>query len=638
MKDKKTALVMVDDIIIERGYIKVTKIITVRKSRSYEILFFGDNTEWMTELNNTTLDELSFNNNAQVFSQVNIQNSWTRTFDDGDDHVYPWISYGTYRFINGVSVEDIRPAIRYRAIVERGLEKAGFTLTSNLMDGANWKQLIHPHVGDKFVHSEAVRTDKLFKASSTALQTFTLNSPVEMIFPDDSTGDNFDNGAHYNSSTNKYIIDIDSKYRFQASLLQDQSSIGGGVVAALLFKNGILLGPLDPLDIILDATHFQGKALVFRSGYFFLEAGDEIDFRIAYSAFPGTQFVTKAGSSFSLIDLNPEIHRFNPFNLSDVVPEINVLSLFSDITKLFNLYWRTDNKSKRVYVEDRDNFFKPITEAVDWGDKLDVSREYTLSFLLDYKKEIIFSYTDDPNDAYLIQRNKDKLFAQNKYCSYRHVMPDRFPKGIHEIKTEEIAATYVIADSLATPSTNTNHPLTSRIWDEANPQGAAPEPSYSFNPRILNFKYDTQTDFDGNALSWRFEFTDRALIPSALAVSVFGNDPAISLTFAQIDGLVDDFYTRTLGVIEEGTQLTAWMNLTVSDYLNFDMRDIVYLSSPDELHGYWIVDTIHDYNPLIQPTQVTFLRFHNQDSSGEKVIIDEDWGGNVMDDLYSWKE
>jgi len=622
---------MVDDVILERGYIKIIKVITRGKKRSYELQFFGDNTEWMTELNNITLDELTFNNNTQTYDTTEIVNSWSRTFDDGDDHVYPWISYGLYRIANQVSVEDIRPALRYRAIIERGLAKAGFTLTSNLMDGTDWKQLIHPHVGDKFRHTEAILTDKLFKASPTVQQTI-LGTPLGIgeifILDDDSTGSNFDNGSNYDAPNNIYIIPIRSKYRFKLRLFVASNTSNTSRIRVSILKNGIILDSTPLVDIDPAKHILAGDVLEFSLGYYEFAIGDEIQFRVRHVETFASILIFKTTCTME-VDMSDEIHESNDFELTNVVPEINVLSLFGDVTKLFNLYWRTDNKSKRVFVEDRDNFFKDITDAIDWTDKLDMSREQELSFLIDYKKEIFFVYTVDNNDKYLIQRNLDKFFIQNPYCSYRHVLPDRFPKGITKIETEIIAATYVIADQLATSTPF--HPLTSRMWDEASPIGSSPEPSYAFNPRILNFRFDTQLHPDGDELSFNFEGTEQALIPSALAVAAFGNPIGHSLSYAQNDGLVQERYLRTLGVIEDGIELTAWINLTTSDYLSFDMRDLVYFSVPDELAGYWIVDTIFDFNPLGGLTKVRFLRFHNQDKKGRKAILDEDWGGDVLD-------
>lgn len=169
------------------------------------------------------------------------------------------------------------------------------------------------------------------------------------------------------------------------------------------------------------------------------------------------------------------------------------------------------------------------------------------------------------------------------------------------------------------------------MWDEANIGGAPPEASYNFNPRILNFQNVSQVDTDFNTLKLNWEGTERNIIPAAVAVSILGNEVKFPLSFAQEDGLVSSYYKRTLGLIEEGVQLTAWFNLSTTDYQSFDMRDLVYLAAPEELHGYWIVDTIHEYTPIGGLTKVTLLRFHNNDSSEILISIDSTWGTPIQD-------
>jgi len=647
MKDKKTALVMVDDIIVERGYIKISKVITSPTGRSYSVLFFGDNTEWMTLLNNTTLDELPFNNNTQIFSDTNVQNSWISAYSSepdqsGDinhfDHIYPWISYGTYTLVDTVSVEDLRPAIRYKAIVERALQKVGFTLDSEFMSTTFFPRFIFPFIGDKFHHPDPVLIDKLFLASPLVQQTIqgTLGQlpPSQsevgdlLLFPDDSTGDNFNNGGHYDGSTNLYTIPIRGKYRFRFTL-HIESETGSGAIFPVLYVgtqfttlNASIVTPTP--DQALD-----NEPLIIDLGYFLFEVGDVVRFQFLYQGVPGQQITFKTTSTFQLLDMSDEILRGNAYDFSDVLAETNVLALFGDISKLFNLYWRTDNKVKKVFVEDRDTFFNPISDAVDWSDKLSLSNDWELRFLGKHKKELLFRYITDENDAYVIQRNLDKEFGQNEYCSYRHVFPDRFPKGQTKIETEVIAATYGAQDKLATDVANTLRPITARMWDEANIGGDAPEPSYAFNPRILNFVNAVQFLPDGQQLTWRYEGVDRNVIPSAMAVPFLGNPFGLSLSFAQEDGLVDNHYKRTLGVIEDGVELVAWFNLTTTDYQSFNMQNLVYLDYPEELNGYWIVDTIHDYSPLGGLTKVTLLKFHNADSKGNQVTIDTDWGGDI---------
>lgn len=336
-----------------------------------------------------------------------------------------------------------------------------------------------------------------------------------------------------------------------------------------------------------------------------------------------------ANTYVKLIDMSKQLVEFNQYTLADILPEVKVLDLFADITKVFNLYWRTDTRTKIVYVEERDSFFKSYTTALNWTDKFAINKPYKLNFLENYNRDLIFKYAEDSNDKYLEKRNQTFQYQNNLYCSYKHELPTRFPKGDSFVKTSEIAPTYIIHDPKAViDNTLTRYGVTARMWNEPNLNNSAPPQNYGFNPRILNYQYGAQTDIDGNALSIDFYSTNYTNIPSALPIKVWNNTVPYSLSFAQSDGLVLSYYGRTLGVIEDSLQLEAYIHLTDSDYQNLDMSKPIYLNNPEEVQGYWLIDTISDYSPFKDLTKVTLTKYHKNDSSGRKVIINTDSSPN----------
>lgn len=626
MKGKKTANVLVNGVIIERGYIKAKNVETRRDSKHYVFEFFGNNSKWLADLNDVELPDLTFNNNFQNYNKNSIEATWASKYDDGFDHVYPWISYGTREIQDQVSVEDMRPAIRYRAIVERALNSVGFALSSSFMDTDEWKQLIFPYIGDKFQRTQTFVNDQLFRAGITTDQELiSITTDALLNFDNDSTGDNFDTSGNYDTSTKQFTAPVRGKYRFDMSLTV---SIGTGTafIQVKLFKNGVSTG------ILFGDTSGNMKnnnPTIIQTGYYLLDVGDTIDVRVLAGGVVGARTVIKNTSFFKLTDMSRQLRRDATFNISDILPNTNVLDLFKDLTTIFNLYWLTDVRNKTVYVEERDGFFNGIASAIDWSDKIDINRDYKLNFISDYNKELLFSYVEDPNDEFLKQRNRMWEFDNKEWCSYKHVFPDRFKKGVQQVETKTISPSYPFQ------AFSTTGAVTSRLWDQANVGDGAPAPSYGFNPRILNFSFGTQS-FNSTSLTWNWE-NDSArdtTIPSALQEDTLGNDVGISLSFAQADGLVATYYARTLSIIEDSIQLSAWFNLSHTDYQEFDFRDPVYINSPEDIQGYWIVDTIHDFNPANDnPTRVTLLKFHNTEASNPKVDIDLTWGNFALPDL-----
>ena len=77
--------------------------------------------------------------------------------------------------------------------------------------------------------------------------------------------------------------------------------------------------------------------------------------------------------------------------------------------------------------------------------------------------------------------------------------------------------------------------------------------------------------------------------------------------------------------IEEGGRLIAYFNLDNVDIENLDFRNLVYLDYPAEVKGYYLIESVIDYNPLTDGlTKVSLFKFENLGS----VIIDNTQKGN----------
>ena len=61
---------------------------------------------------------------------------------------------------------------------------------------------------------------------------------------------------------------------------------------------------------------------------------------------------------------------------------------------MFNLYYWTDINTKTIYIEPRDTFFKAPSEAIDWTNKLDISKKNEIDYVRSYKRDIVFSYKE----------------------------------------------------------------------------------------------------------------------------------------------------------------------------------------------------------------------------------------------------
>ena len=102
-------------------------------------------------------------------------------------------------------------------------------------------------------------------------------------------------------------------------------------------------------------------------------------------------FSFKSGSFFE-VQRSYELKEGDDFNLNEVIPDdIKLLDVINDFTRMFNIYYWTDIKTKTIYLEPRNTFFKDTVDALDWSDKLTLNKSYEIDYVSSYKRNIKFS-------------------------------------------------------------------------------------------------------------------------------------------------------------------------------------------------------------------------------------------------------
>jgi hypothetical protein len=146
-----------DGFYISQGYLQLNKV-NVRSNKfieSYEISIYGTLSSFSRDINKLYLTDLSnlsaYNHTA---SYQNIVDSWDGNLFDGDI-VYPFADYGTgWQFTSGdayfglddnegaITVQDYKPAIRAKKVLDAIFEFTGYTYTSSFFN-QDWVQDIY---------------------------------------------------------------------------------------------------------------------------------------------------------------------------------------------------------------------------------------------------------------------------------------------------------------------------------------------------------------------------------------------------------------------------------------------------------------------------------------------------------------
>ena len=145
-----------DGFYISQGYLQLNKV-NVRSNKfieSYEISIYGTLSSFSRDINKFYLTDLS---NLSVYNHTasyqNIVDSWDGNLFNGDI-VYPLAEYGTaWRFTSGddffglddnqggITVQDFKPSIRAKKILDAIFEFTGYTYESNFFNESWWDEV-----------------------------------------------------------------------------------------------------------------------------------------------------------------------------------------------------------------------------------------------------------------------------------------------------------------------------------------------------------------------------------------------------------------------------------------------------------------------------------------------------------------
>ena len=630
--NRKPCIILVNDNPIEHGFVQVIKAFNNFKDGYFELVFYGDNIDWVKDANNLKLNTIIWTNNNIVFNQSNIDTINNLTYSS-TDIAFPYISRGGNAITDATSVTDYIPCIYVKNLIEKSFNSLGYKVVSSLLTdiggivcdlGLNLSQL---EANVKASKARATMTTPTFVNVDP-------NTTKRIIFNDDSTFPNEDENNYYNNTTGIYTVPTTGTYAI--TVLVNSFNTGADAVGELkVVKNGDSTTSIGT-GSVLDIENLPTTGNITKTFNVELNVGDELSIYINPDN-KSANLITFGSGTYFKTQLTSEIDIGSTFGVNGLIPDsIKFLDILNDITRMFNIYYWTDVKTKTVYFEPRDNFFKAKTEAIDWSDKLDISKSYNVDYVSSYKRSINFSYKNDSNDKYLEEWN---ILNKKTYGKYTHELPNRFSKGNTNINLDFFSATYghkalEVSDDVGF--------TTLKIWNEYKTGGATPEDkNNNYEPRIFWHKNGTQNSSDGYSRTINVNdgsnTTSRQDIPYGVFETYYDIEPPTpswSLNFAnglKADGstveigLFERFYSKMFKNIEEGGRVVAYFNLTSTDIQNLDFRDLIYLEGEPNVKGYYLIEKVIDYNPLnTELTKVSLFKFENLGS----VSIDGSQTGN----------
>lgn len=626
----KTCNVVADEVVISTGNLKALST-SVKNGVTYiKLRYVGDNITWLTEMREMSLSDV-YSGTLFNYSSQAVIDSWTNTADDSD-FVFALIDRGDagYGTDNAKTylVREFRPDLWVKGILDNAFESLGYTIESAFFDTSAFKTLILPYFG---TNEENWLNNPLFVTNNSAEieRSADLITTLYDGFIDGSTGSRttvlplnqesdpnniYDNTIFKFSNFNvlgSWTFNYNFEILFEKAILN--KIVGGGyqdttydtwTSTDTLELEYVHVNGNQSYKTRLAIVNVDGDITISGSENIDIYSNSEITFRLIYtrtdSSFKEVKYKIKATNNI-LAKPTTEITAGTSLDLGSLLPRnYYVLDLINDLTKMFNLFWQTNNVVKTIKVEPKDDYLLGTSDAIDFTDKLDLSKGYTLkSNKSVYKRLISFKYREDGNDGYLTGFNEArKNLNYGTVGDYIEIdLGDEFEDGEKTIELDKVSAT-------VSPTLFSEKPVTAIEWSAYTTEPDAWTTKYA--PRILSYRYATQpalyTDF--RTLKLRKEdgsIHSQTLIPYATMATVRLNNELVApvsfnLTFHDTTdengntvGLVRDYYAKTIDNIINGGLLECNLVMSNTEFKTIDFRKPLYFSAPEKLSGYWYI-------------------------------------------------
>ncbi len=459
---KAEAIFFVDHFVQFKGFVRLRSIEIQNWGDDYALVYnvelYGNLADIFQDLGKTTIPELDFSEYDHDYIKANQELSWdTSIIKDGapfvnfagapepgftngpptgEGYTYPLINYG-WTPLTSYKVDRLWPAVYVKTIVDKIFSFTGFTYSSSFFDSAFFKKLVAPFDGGFVDLTPAQITERLFRAELTATINETTDieytvptgfppdggnhegsKETTVVFDDDSTGANFDNGNNYDTVLGTYTVPANGKYKFQTTADMSWTinpPAGTGFTQGFLQVQLVIVNQTTGLVIggaALSSGTSSSNTLTAITGTNSLSVGEEIIVRATVTSTslkfrtgilgavltdPATiDWTVDAGATFENEVVNALTFEGDTMQINSVVPDMPAKDWFVGLIRQFNLYVDVDPTDERNLIIEPLVDFYAGNQTIDMTKKLDTNRPITVKTVAEIDaREWIFTYKED---------------------------------------------------------------------------------------------------------------------------------------------------------------------------------------------------------------------------------------------------
>jgi hypothetical protein len=565
-----------------RGFFKVNS--KNWNDNSASLTFYSSNTVWFDAIRGLSLRDLDLSDYNHDYTISNAINQLNNT----EGVVYPFINYGLSDTASAVEFtleQDLYPAIYIKTLVESIFNQSGFVVGGSFLDDVNYKRLILPFSQQYFQYLQipAFTVAGDCTDDGTAMTgTFVINNITQ--------GGEFVSIARItNTSIYGQALNISGSGQVEFDPAPNTLTIQ-------LYINGLYISDLDSQT----GTGVFGVAF---DTDFELAPDDYAEIRWSATS---SQFTTNFDFTVQQRDINQILEGF-PVIMSEIMPDIQQLDLIKYLIVSFNLIVSYSDIDQKVTLTPFREIYNNLPTAYNWSSKIDVSRSKELDY-----RELIENYGQV--NALTYEASPDSLgenFETKNGYSFGYglfTITDSTIETDNDIYDSPFASTF---SEFAFLNSDQRMLIPSiRRYAETTDT----EPNTDPLQRILLCVTDLTTyelvensplglisisapsggqTVTSGSFSWFFKplttLTSLNDFINSLAYGVQG------ISNTDQSNLLADYWSETIGLIQNSYFLRAYLELSAQEVRNFDFSRPVYLAF-EQFTGYYFVSSIEDFD------------------------------------------
>ena len=646
---KVRAYYYVDEIENFNGHLQIVNIVVdeTTKSHYYECNILGDVTTLFTKIKTKFLTDLDFSSYNHTLSYANITASWASALGTG--YKYPLIDWGKNNSdLLNVRPQDLRACLHRREILQKIFSAAGYTWTSNFLDSTFFKRNLMPPLSEPQISSTALNNGK-FLAVSTGAQAqiqltgvpqygnyfyYSCPNPFDQIieFPSETydTGNIFNNISYAFTVPATNYYNVVSTVGFSLQFYKNLVDVSGSCTVSsttgihVILYNSTLAQTEGIYDVdVVNQTfgasnYFNGTVQLnnvqLTQGHIYYMAikvaAITVNFPSSTLGFNWLIGVNiQSGSQFSAEFTTSQPYEGSTVVANNLLPtEYKQIDFISDLVKEFNLFIMPDRTNPtNLIIEDRPNFY--FTTARDWTAKHDKGSEISVKPMgeLDFQK-LRFLHAED-GDFY----NKKHIDEfKTTYGYYNLYVTNDFIKNEKVIQPTIAPTPYaqdyvtgVVLPQILKKENNSISQLKTKprslYWSGSISMPVGVSWKFKYNNGANSVWYNTMPHAGHYDNPWNPTLDLSWNVPDR----VYYYYPNQQIT---TNSLYNKYYSQYINQITDKNSkiIRTKFYLTPHDISIFDFRYPVFCVIGEQ-QGYYLVNKIEQYNPLVSSTTMVEL-------------------------------